>query len=220
MCEININNFDEKFPEIKTNLQTAKFIGLDLEFSALNPLNNYAPSLFDNPRKRYEKLRKNVEFTIPIQIGLTAFQFDADKNRYDGNTYTFYVKPGLFSHINRYFFFESSSLEFLALYNFDFNKFVYSGIPYINHVQENDLKSKLAKNEISEANMNLAYEVKLILESQFKIVSEWYKNAKTGDFLTFPKISKQFKNNIEFKYFFIGILGKHLKIYGHLKIII
>lgn len=79
-------------------------------------------SLFDSPKQRYAKLRKNVENTIPVQIGLTAFIFDADNNSYAGSAYTFYVKPALFFDVNRYFHFESSSVAFLASHDFDFNK--------------------------------------------------------------------------------------------------
>lgn len=44
MCEeINIDNFDEKFIEIKSTLENARFISIDCEFSALYPLKNQIP---------------------------------------------------------------------------------------------------------------------------------------------------------------------------------
>ncbi|KAK9873369.1 hypothetical protein WA026_022175 [Henosepilachna vigintioctopunctata] len=202
MCEINITNFEEKFPEIRKNLETAKFIGLDLEFSALNPLSNCSPSLFDNPSQRYAKLKKNVEYTIPVQIGITAFQFDADGNSYLGNTYTFYIKPAVFSHIDNHFYFQSSSLQFLSYYNFDFNKFVYLGIPYLSKIEEQDLKRKFANDEIGEGSNSLPLDMDIILCEQVNIVKDWYKKAKNEESLTFPDISKQFRHNFEFKYHF------------------
>lgn len=36
--DINIENFDEKFPEIEKSVNDAKFIAIDLEFSALYPV--------------------------------------------------------------------------------------------------------------------------------------------------------------------------------------
>lgn len=35
---INIENFDEKFPEIENSIKEAKFVAIDLEFSALHPV--------------------------------------------------------------------------------------------------------------------------------------------------------------------------------------
>lgn len=43
MTEINVQNFKEKFPEIKKSLEESKFIAIDLEFSALNPLKEQSP---------------------------------------------------------------------------------------------------------------------------------------------------------------------------------
>lgn len=40
MCEITKNNFQEKLADVKISLEKAKFISIDLEFSALNILHN------------------------------------------------------------------------------------------------------------------------------------------------------------------------------------
>ncbi|XP_044754836.1 pre-piRNA 3'-exonuclease trimmer-like [Coccinella septempunctata] len=202
MTEININNFKQKFPDIKKNIEAAKFIGIDLEFSALNPFTNYTPSLFDNPKERYIKLRKNVENTIPVQIGLTAFKFDADRNSFEGSAYTFYVKPGLFSHINRYFLFETSAIEFLALHNFDFNKFFYTGIPYISKIQEEGLLRKLKNDDVYETNMNFCSNMQPILDKVLKEANEWYEEAKIGEILPLNDLTNRYVRDIEFKFFF------------------
>lgn len=43
MTEINIQNFNEKFEEIKNTLEKSRFIAIDLEYSALYPLKNETP---------------------------------------------------------------------------------------------------------------------------------------------------------------------------------
>lgn len=43
MSEVNITNFESKFSDIEKTLKEAKFIALDLEFSALYPLKNQTP---------------------------------------------------------------------------------------------------------------------------------------------------------------------------------
>ncbi|XP_045474720.1 pre-piRNA 3'-exonuclease trimmer-like [Harmonia axyridis] len=202
MSEIDSSTFKQNFEDIKSNIKAAKFIGIDLEFSALNPLSNYAPSLFDTPKQRYHKLKKNVENSIPLQIGLTAFKFDADANHYVGKAYTFYVKPALFSHVNRYFHFETSSIEFLAFHNFDFNKCFLKGIPYMSRIQEEDLRRKLKNNEIYETNMNFMGEIRSCLDNVSKIVNEWYETATIGDILLLDDFSSRYQTDIEFKFCF------------------
>ncbi|RZC37483.1 poly(A)-specific ribonuclease PARN-like domain-containing protein 1, partial [Asbolus verrucosus] len=78
MSEVTKNNFKEKLPDIRRSLEKSKFISLDLEFSALHPLQNQAP------RERYAKLRMNLLKVIPLQVGITAFRFDNDTNDYFG----------------------------------------------------------------------------------------------------------------------------------------
>lgn len=57
-----------------------------------------------------------------MQIGVSAFAFDAENNSYEVDMYTFYVFPKKFHDMNSMFVFQSSSLQFLCTYNFDFNK--------------------------------------------------------------------------------------------------
>ncbi|KAH0809862.1 hypothetical protein GEV33_012928 [Tenebrio molitor] len=74
----------EKLPEIRKSLEKAKFISLDLEFSALQPLQQQAPRLFDSNKERYAKLRLNLVNVIPVQVGITAFRFDNETEDYFG----------------------------------------------------------------------------------------------------------------------------------------
>lgn len=57
-----------------------------------------------------------------MQIGITAFSFDRDENSYGGDSYNFYVYPRSFSLVNKKFVCQASSLQFLAVHGFDFNK--------------------------------------------------------------------------------------------------
>lgn len=79
-------------------------------------------SLFDTPAERYAKMKANINTVIPLQVGLTAFGFDSLKNSYSGKVYTFYVQPACFQYIHRNFYLQTSTINFLRLYNFDFNK--------------------------------------------------------------------------------------------------
>lgn len=79
-------------------------------------------SLFDTPNERYQKLRKNLKLVVPVQIGLTAFSFDRDSNRYLGTIYNFYLIPAAFPYVQKNFIFQSDTLDFLKVHGFNFNK--------------------------------------------------------------------------------------------------
>ncbi|XP_060529164.1 pre-piRNA 3'-exonuclease trimmer-like [Cylas formicarius] len=199
MSEVTQSNFVKLFPLIKETLQQARFVSIDLEFSALNPLRNHAPSLFDSPTDRYYKLKKNVEYVIPLQIGITAFTYDSKRNSYLGTIFDFYVQPASFQFLHKHFFFQSSTINFLKLYHFNFNKFAYHGISYINRTQELELREKLRNNEISEVNCTCKTELEKIVESKLSIVTTWYLKAKEEDFLiVVSKVSAVCNREIEY----------------------
>jgi len=65
---------------------------------------------------------------------------------YFTDTYNFYLFPRCYGlntdSINS---FQSSSVEFLCKYDFDFNKMTYKGISYMNNKQEKQLETRLKK---------------------------------------------------------------------------
>lgn len=201
MTEVNIHNFEELFPDIKKSLEEAKFVSIDLEFSALYPLKEQSPSLFDTPYERYQKLRKNIQFVVPIQIGLTAFTFNPDTNTYLAVIYNFYVTPASFPSVEKQFLFQSETLNFLKYYGFDFNKFAYSSIPYINRDQERELRQRFNNDEITEVQSVFQHVIIEIVNQHRQQIQKWYSTAKRGDTLTIPKIYKECENNYQISYF-------------------
>ena len=53
------------------------------------------------------------------------------------------MSTGVDTPVDLNFVCQASSLEFLKRYKFDFNKFLYEGIPYLNREQELALKQDL-----------------------------------------------------------------------------
>ena len=79
-------------------------------------------SLFDNNEARYQKLKSHIEHYIIIQYGLSIFHYDEATNTYDADVFNIYLLPHAFGAVDRPFRFQSSSVEFLCRYKFDFNK--------------------------------------------------------------------------------------------------
>ncbi|XP_066253380.1 pre-piRNA 3'-exonuclease trimmer-like isoform X2 [Euwallacea similis] len=201
MCEVNSRNFKFLYPEIKKKLQESKFCSIDAEFSALDPLPNKKASIFDTPSERYSKLNANLSAVVPLQVGLTAFSFDPKKNSYLGKVYTFYVQPASFQYIHRSFYMQTGTINFLRLYNFDFNKFAYDGIPFMNRDQELRLRDKMSTDEVSEINNSCKNALEEIIDRQINQVKNWYAEAPIGTTLVLPKVCTEGCSNEEIVFF-------------------
>ncbi|KAF5306180.1 hypothetical protein FQR65_LT07456 [Abscondita terminalis] len=198
MCEVTNKNFNIILPELKNNIKNAKFIALDTEFSCLTASQDLQNSIFDSPQKRYSKLRKHIEQVIPVQIGVTTFIFDPDRNFYKGHCYTFYVFPRPFGILDRKFLCQASSLVFLKAHDFDFNKFISEGITYLNRTQECEIRRSLEKSLIY--NSDFSTEQDAVLQKYVKTIYKWIDNAKNDDVLPLTDYHL-IKNDLEFKYF-------------------
>ncbi|XP_047099839.1 pre-piRNA 3'-exonuclease trimmer-like isoform X2 [Schistocerca piceifrons] len=186
MVDILRSNFEEKLPEIKAALTNAKFIAIDTEFTGLSVYKNYKPSLFDTGRQRYEKLRRNLEKVIIIQIGLSVFSYVRDENKYVANIYRIPVYPCSFGSIDSVYLTQASSVHFLCEYDFDFNKVMYEGVPYLNLRDEKRLKQELqeCRNVIDLRNLSFLEEEAIIyLKTEMDKVVDWVSTACIGDTL-------------------------------------
>ncbi|XP_051156034.1 pre-piRNA 3'-exonuclease trimmer-like [Leptopilina boulardi] len=146
MIEVTDQNFEILYPKIEETLKNATFFSMDTEFSGIKTDFFVKESLFDSPNERYAKLKNNIKPFIIIQFGLTAFQHVREQNTYNAQTFSFYLLPRSIPSKNRHFLWQITSLEFLSIYKFDFNKFAYDGISYLNEVDEIDLKNNLQED--------------------------------------------------------------------------
>ncbi|GFG28528.1 hypothetical protein Cfor_08890 [Coptotermes formosanus] len=184
MVEITINNFEEKYPEIVKSLTNAVFIAVDTEFTGLLSDPELKSSLFDTGAERYDKLRQNIGHFIIMEAGITTFRFVQDKNKYEANKYTFYIFPRSFSSIDSKFTCQASCLEFLCQHNFDFNKFVYEGVPYLNRQQEECLRKELREGSLfRNLERTISHDDEKSIQLVCSCVAEWAASAVLEDTL-------------------------------------
>lgn len=67
MTEINIENFKEKYADIENSLKKARFIAIDVEYSALYPLKNETPRYINLYLFRKRWLKKG-QITHSFQV--------------------------------------------------------------------------------------------------------------------------------------------------------
>ncbi|XP_061188367.1 poly(A)-specific ribonuclease PNLDC1-like [Saccostrea echinata] len=203
--EVNKHNFEEYLPKISESISKSEFIAIDTEFTGLNLGGETKNSLFDSIEDRYNKLRESTkQFTIS-QIGISAFLKKND--RYVAHTYNMYLFPAAYGPVDVRFMVQASSFEFQRRYDFDFNKYVYEGISFMNEDQEKQLKAFLKRREIT-AGVERDIDENLV-QDVCSEVAEWHTKAEVGDSHTILKYDGARK--IKYNYVFQNELRSRFK---------
>ncbi|XP_033215427.1 poly(A)-specific ribonuclease PARN-like isoform X2 [Belonocnema kinseyi] len=145
--EVIRSNFREVLSELDKVLKEASFLCIDTEFTGLNT--GPDATAFDTPAQYYSKIRSGSMDFLLVQFGLSVFSFDKESNKYNQQSYNFYVFP---RPLNRgafdcRFVCQASSIAFLANQGFDFNKLFNHGIPYMTKNEEEKLQKKLEERQ-------------------------------------------------------------------------
>ncbi|CAG5122059.1 unnamed protein product, partial [Candidula unifasciata] len=138
--------------------------------------------LFDNSGERYFKLRKSVQSFALSQLGITSFARNAKENRYIAETFNFHLCPMSFGSHDQRFYMQASSVQFLCKHKFDFNMWLYQGLPYLNKVEEKELEEEL-ENGLLFSGIERELDEKE-LQSLCSGVAAWVSTASVGDCLT------------------------------------
>ncbi|KAL4714556.1 hypothetical protein ACJJTC_006602 [Scirpophaga incertulas] len=177
--EVTNKNFEEQLSNITDDIKRSSFIGFDAEFTAILAGENFKHRLFDNNEDRYQKMRKDVRHMIMTQIGLTVFQYDRDIDTYVANSYTFHLCPQSFGEIDQSFIFQASTLEFLCKHNFDFNKFIYEGLPFLNKFEEDKVRQQIKDGTLLQSLIQmLDLDNEKYLQINCSEVSKWLSTSE------------------------------------------
>ncbi|XP_031560236.1 poly(A)-specific ribonuclease PNLDC1-like [Actinia tenebrosa] len=186
MCEILRENFDERFPEIKDVIERSSFVAIDTEFTGLSTNDSSCPSLFDEAKTRYKKLKKSISQFVICQFGLCAFVEIPDQpNRYQAYAFNFYLFQPSFGPVDCRFLCQASSLHFLSKHNFDFNKFIHHGVPYLNKDQEEEIRKQHKEQSLYSGTQSL--ELRGLddqISSSISRTESWLEHAHEGDKIT------------------------------------
>lgn len=88
---------------------------------------------------RYQEYKEATERFLIIQFGLCTFTWDEPSGRYIAKPFNFYIFPTSTTgqiQANRVFMTQAQAFDFLTKQSFDFNKWVYQGIPYLTVAEE------------------------------------------------------------------------------------
>ncbi|KAJ1836443.1 hypothetical protein LPJ63_000231 [Coemansia sp. RSA 2711] len=130
--DVTKDNFAKALGEFKAAVGACDFAALDMEMTGLYEAREHQPSRLDTCDARYAKLKRSVEAFGVVQVGVCLFTWVGDC--YEARPFNFNVFPASTvggADADVHFACKSSALEFLGKSGFDFNKWVYQGIPYL-----------------------------------------------------------------------------------------
>ncbi|KAJ2606232.1 hypothetical protein EV177_005962 [Coemansia sp. RSA 1804] len=142
-------NFAEALREFREAVAECDFAAMDMEMTGLYESKEQQPHRLDSADERYAKLKRSVETYGVMQVGISLFTWreDGDGGFYEARPFNFNVFPATTvgrTPVETHMGFKNTALEFLARNSFDFNKWVYSGIPFLRAEDANRIRAERA----------------------------------------------------------------------------
>ncbi|KAL3614703.1 hypothetical protein CASFOL_041460 [Castilleja foliolosa] len=155
------SNFEPALAELRRHVRQADFVSIDLEMTGITSAPWREAFEFDRLDVQYLKIKNSAEKFAVVQFGVCPFRWDSLSHSFIAHPHNFFIfprqeLPGDGSTTE--FLCQTSSLEFLAKYQFDFNACIYEGISYLSRSQEDDALTRLDseyKDESPDSSSNL-----------------------------------------------------------------
>ncbi|KAG1458204.1 hypothetical protein G6F46_003316 [Rhizopus delemar] len=181
--EISRQQFVEKLSIVEEAIKECDVIAIDTELSGLHrPLNN---KRLYSLQDRYIEYKEATERFIVIQFGLCTFKWDASSGRYIAKPFNFYIFPTSTTgtvQANRIFMTQAQAFDFLVKQSFDFNKWVYQGIPYLTK-QEEKVYREQGEKRMADDMPNIPVDEKEFefMKAAKQKIEQWLKDNKKDD---------------------------------------
>ncbi|KAL7674526.1 hypothetical protein ACOME3_000803 [Neoechinorhynchus agilis] len=151
--DITRSNFVDSLAKIRESLTHATFVSFDTEFTSVSAYDPKfrLPLLTEDFSKRYPKLARLCADSTILQFGFTVFssvdhQNDFGKEKYKVQSFNIWTYPRSVPEFQfelpRMFTCQASSIEFLSVHGFDFNKCFLHGIGLLRE-QEREILQQL-----------------------------------------------------------------------------
>ncbi|KAG0375913.1 hypothetical protein BGX24_008501 [Mortierella sp. AD032] len=193
--EILKEDFEANLPLLHKAISECDFVAMDTELTGLNtPANNHR--FPDSLSTRYSKVSASANDFLVIQLGICTFTWSDKLGAYEARPFNFPCFPSNDDEAKsgeRFFMSQSSSLEFLLKNDFDFNKWIRHGIPYLTRREEQDYIVRKTQKEAEKAETNkndipLDDRNRSFVETTIAKIKDWLETTKGlhGDSLTIP----------------------------------
>jgi len=187
--EVTRENWEEALPAMRAALEEADFVAIDFEFSGLAADRSQEVHAMDSLQERYSKLRDAAQKLAVLQLGLCAFRW-VDGNGIEAKPFNIFVFPGS-PEVDVRFIFQSTSVNFLASCNFDFNKCFNKGMRYLNeeetkkalHAFEENVRTKMNSSSSSRTEIkmsNVKKDNRALLDAALESARDLTDQAQNG----------------------------------------
>ncbi|KAL0328568.1 UNVERIFIED_CONTAM: Poly(A)-specific ribonuclease PARN [Sesamum calycinum] len=140
------SNFEPALAELRRHVREADFVAVDLEMTGVTSAPWRESFEFDRSDIQYLKIKDSAEKFAVVQFGVCPFRWDPHSRSFVAHPHNFYIFPrqeNVGDGLSYEFLCQTSSLEFLAKYQFDFNACVYEGISYLSRSEEEEALRRL-----------------------------------------------------------------------------
>lgn len=177
-------NFDSSLEDLRNHVRAADFVSVDLEMTGITSAPWRDSLEFDRSDVRYLKVKDSAEKFAIVQFGVCPFRWDPSKESFVAHPHNFYIFPRKELPCDaplHEFLCQTTSLDFLAKYLFDFNACIHEGISYLSRIQEAEALHNLCsvyEGELLTSQCHLKDARELPLVSTFDILfTERMKNT-------------------------------------------
>ncbi|KAG0296623.1 hypothetical protein BGZ98_000878 [Dissophora globulifera] len=185
--EILRKDFEASLPMLQKAIAECDFVAMDTEMTGLAAPANI-PKAQDSLAARYSKVSASAASFLVIQLGICTFTWSDEVGGYEARPFNFPcfpssaddAKPG-----ERFFKCQSTSLEFLINNDFDFNKWIRHGIPYLTRQEEEIyIARKIEKNAMFASSSSTPSDIPIddrnrdFIESTIAKIKEWLKDPQ------------------------------------------
>ncbi|KAE9598547.1 hypothetical protein Lal_00021071 [Lupinus albus] len=146
-------NFEATLSELRHHVRASDFVAIDLEMTGVTSTPWRESFAFDRSDVRYLKVRDSAQKFAVVQFGVCPFRWDPSNRSFIAYPHNFYIFPrqehaGLGPSFE--FLCQTTSIDFLAKYQFDFNACIHEGISYLSREQEKEAMASLNSTYASE----------------------------------------------------------------------
>lgn len=198
------SNFESSLADLRRHVRDSDFVSIDLEMTGVTSAPWRESFEFDRYDVRYLKVKDSAEKFAVVQFGVCPFRWDPTKQSFIAHPHNFYIFPRqeVGGDDSSYeFLCQTSSIDFLAKYQFDFNLCVKEGISYLSRALEDEARLQLHSVHEDElaSDIQHAKEIKdvpavrmadiLFVERMRNKISEWHddllqtRNGESGSTL-------------------------------------
>ncbi|KAG9143222.1 hypothetical protein Leryth_010144 [Lithospermum erythrorhizon] len=134
------SNFEAALTDLRGHVKGADFVAIDLEMTGVISAPWRESFDFDRFDIQYLKVKDSADKFAVVQFGVCPFRWDPLKASFIAHPYNFYIFPRqeIAGGPSPEFLCQTSSIDFLARYQFDFNMCIREGISYLSRSQEEE----------------------------------------------------------------------------------